>query len=112
MSAASPKYSDVNRKDFGSGGSAAQPALGNQAGMVECTKSLMGTVSAPLADTAALTASLAKDRKDGMLVVLLSDYSIWVWKANSATAADGTHIAPTDVGAGNGRWVRAVAGPA
>ncbi len=108
MSASSPKYSDVSRPDFGSGGSADAP----NGGKVTCptaVKSLMGTISAPVADTTALTASLAKDRVDGMLVVVLADYTIWVWKAADTTGASATVIVPTDVGLNAGRWVRKVA---
>lgn len=61
---------------------------------------------APYADVAGLTASKAKNRADGQIAIKLDDYSLWVWEAASATAADGTHIAPTDVGVGVGRWVK------
>lgn len=111
MSATAPKYSDVSSTSFGSGGAASFPEP-SRVTLPRAVQSLMATHSAPVANTAALTASLAKDRVNGMLAVKLDDYSLWVWKSADATAADATHVAPTDVGAGAGRWVRAVAGPA
>lgn len=98
---------------LGEGG--AHLAAGKSAGdpgIDEILQGLGGRVGGPYADSTALTASLAENRGDGQLAVKLDDYSIWVWKNASVTAADATHIAPTDVGVGAGRWVRAVAGPA
>ena len=71
-------------------------------------RNLYGTHYLPYANAAALTASLAGNRKDGQLVLKLDDYSLWVWQNGSAAAADAQHIAPTDVGAGVGRWVQVV----
>ena len=42
-------------------------------------------------------------RADGMLIVVLADYSLWVYEAASAITASATCIAPA---AGAGRWLR------
>ncbi len=56
-----------------------------------------------------MTSGLAKNRKDGMLCTVLATYSIYVWQAGSTATPSATVIAPTDVGAGAGRWVQKVA---
>ena len=106
---------------FGSGGEGLAPdgATGPFAGAAsddmparvlrDHLRALYAATHPPVADATALTATLARNRADGQLVVKLDDYSIWVWKAADATAADATHVKPTDVGSGNGRWVRKVA---
>lgn len=105
------RYGDI-KDDFGTGGSNMAPsgATGNPV-LRDVVRAALGAQSASYADDAALTASKAADRVDGQLAVTLDDYSIWVWKAADATVADGTHIQPTDVGAGAGRWVEKVALP-
>lgn len=69
-------------------------------------RTILAAIFPPYADSTALTASLAKNRADGQGAFKLDDYSLWVWKNADATAADATHIAPTDVGVGAGRWVK------
>lgn len=98
---------------IGQGGAhlAATKAAGDP-GIDEILQGIGARAGGPYADSAALSASLAENRADGQLAVKLDDYSLWVWKNASVTAADATHIAPTDVGVGAGRWVRMVAGPA
>jgi hypothetical protein len=63
------------------------------------------------ANAAGLTASKAINRQTGQLVVKQDDFSLWIWEGANAASATATVIAPTDVGAGAGRWVQLV-GPA
>lgn len=49
-----------------------------------------------------LAAIAASDRVDGQARKVLSDYSIWVFRSASVTAADGTSVIAPD--AGSGRW--------
>lgn len=109
MTAATPRYGDIADR-FGSGGANSAPsgAEGNPTHR-NVARSILGAITPQFADTTALTASLAADRVNGQLAVRVSDYSIWVWKPADATAVDATHIAPTDVGVGAGRWVQKVA---
>jgi hypothetical protein len=60
-----------------------------------------------IADTEAeLTTSRAQDRIDGTLWLALDTNSIWQWdEASAANAAWSGIIAPTDVGAGAGRFL-------
>lgn len=95
---------------FGSGGANLVPGQG-VANVRDALRGALGSWAPPYADTTALTASLAKDRVDGQVVTLLVDYSQWTWKAADATPADSNHIAPTDVGVGNGRWVSEALAP-
>lgn len=69
---------------------------------------VMASIFQPYASVTALTASLAKNRGDGQIAVEQDTYTLWVWKAASADAASATVIAPTDVGAGAGRWEQLV----
>jgi hypothetical protein len=75
-------------------------------------RSLFGAVFTPYASTAAMQASLAKNRADGQLVVRLSDYSLWCFEAGSSAAAGATVIKPTDVGSGTGRFTEVATSPA
>lgn len=54
-----------------------------------------------LADATALKALGPDLRADGMMVVLMSDYSLWVFDAGSSSAADDNVLVPD---AGTGRW--------
>ncbi len=89
---------------FGSGGSNVVPGQGVP-NLRDLFRDILGRIYAPVANVAALQATLAADRVDGQQVVTLDTYTVWVWKVADATAADSTHVAPTDVGAGAGRWV-------
>jgi len=53
------------------------------------------------ATTATMAAIAPADRVDGMVIVVLNDYSLWVFKGASATAGSATVIAPST---GSGRW--------
>jgi hypothetical protein len=101
--------SDVTPSSYGSGGANLAPNQGGTNGGVPSLgivlAALLARLGTPVANVAALQATVAADRADGMLVVTLDSYTPWVWKAGDATAADAAHIAPTDVGAGNGRFV-------
>lgn len=93
--------------NFGEGGKDLAPdgASGPVANSLrEKLRTLFGSIWAGYADTTALTASLAKNRA-AQQVTVLADGSLWIWKPLDSTAADATHIAPTDVGVGAGRWV-------
>src|SRR5882672_2321302 len=98
------RFGDIT-DNFGSGGSNVVPGQGVP-NMRDGLRAALGSFAPPYADSTAMTASLAKDRVDGQVTVLLSDYTKWTWKAADAAAADSTHVAPTDVGVGAGRWVR------
>lgn len=65
----------------------------------EITRSIGGNY----ASTAALTALPAAKRIDGMICLVLANYSLWVFEAASATGASATVLAPD---AGTGRWHR------
>jgi hypothetical protein len=97
------KVSDIS-DTFGSGGANVVPLQGVP-NMRDLFRDILSRLSAPMANVAALQATVAADRIDGQEVVTLDTYTTWVWKAADATAADSTHIAPTDVGAGAGRFV-------
>ncbi len=99
-----------NIKDgFGSGGGNVVPNQGVP-NRRDAFRALLGAIAGAYADTTAMQASLAADRVDGQVVIRLSDYSFWVWKNADATAADATHIKPTDVT--NGRFVALATTPA
>jgi len=100
------RYGDI-QDQFGSAGANIPPSgAGGTPSLRDVLRVLLDVTGAPYADSTALTASLAKDRVDGQVVVKMDDYTKWTWKAADSTAADTTHIAPTDVGVGDGRWVR------
>ena len=99
--------SDIDAQ-FASGGAGLIPGQG-RSNLPDALRTLLGLHHIAVPTTATLTAGLAKNRKDGMLCVVLASYSIWVWQAASVVAASATVIAPTDVGAGAGRWVQKVA---
>lgn len=65
----------------------------------ELTKSVGGNY----ATTAALTALPAAKRANGMMCLVLNDYSLWVFESASVVAASATVLAPD---AGTGRWHR------
>lgn len=92
----------VGGKDLSPDGASGKPGEA----LRDLLRKLFAAQAVPVADTTALTNSLAVGRGDGQLVTVLADYSTWVWKAADATVADATHIAPTDVAAGAGRWVK------
>lgn len=58
---------------------------------------------AAVADATALAAIVAADRANGMVVVKLDDYTVWVFESASAASASDWVVVP---GAGTGRWVR------
>lgn len=60
-------------------------------------------VHAAVADATALAAIVAADRANGMIVVKLDDYTVWVFESASAASASDWVVVP---GAGSGRWVR------
>ncbi len=99
------RYGDI-KDDFGSGGSNMAPSGVDGTPVVrDILRTALSTSSAPFADQTAMEAGLAADRVDGMSALKLDDYSPWTWQAADTTAADATHIKPTDVGSGAGRWV-------
>ena len=53
------------------------------------------------ATTATMAAIPPADRVDGMVIVVLNNYSLWVFEGASATVASATVIAPST---GSGRW--------
>lgn len=59
-------------------------------------------IAAATATTTTLKAMPADRRVDGMLVVVLNDYSCWVFEGASVAGASSTVLVPD---AGNGRWV-------
>lgn len=97
------QVSDIS-DTFGSGGSNVPPSQGIP-NLRDLFRQILGVTSAPVANVAALQATLAQDRVDGQQILTLDTYTVWVWKAADATAANATHVAPTDVGGGAGRWV-------
>lgn len=100
------RYGDI-KDTFGSGGANLPPAGGSgQPSIRDALRAALGAVAAAHADTAALTASRAANRVNGQLSIKLDDMTLWVWSSTSAAAADSAHIAPTDVAAGAGRWIR------
>lgn len=94
---------------FGAGGAGLAPD-GGPGSLQAILLTLLASLSAPYADAAALAASVAVDREDGMLAVRLDNNSLWIWRAEDATAADSSHIAPDDVGSDPGRWVDILGG--
>ncbi len=90
--------------DFGSGGRSLIPNQGYPA-VGPILYALLQRIATAAANVAALQATVENDRADGQLVVTLDTYTLWVWKNADTTAADAAHIAPTDVGAGAGRFV-------
>jgi hypothetical protein len=100
-------YGDI-LDSFGSGGANVPPNQGVPS-LRDAIASTLARHHSAVANTTALQATLAKNRVDGQLVVKLDDYSVWAWEAASAAGADSTHVAPTDVGVGAGRWVKQLA---
>jgi hypothetical protein len=96
---------------FGSGGANLVPGQGVP-NLRDVLRDLLSRNAAPVANVAALQATLAANRVDGQRVTTLDTYTSWLWKAADTTAADATHVAPTDVGAGAGRWVAEATTPA
>jgi hypothetical protein len=86
------------------GASGASSTTGAPANLRDFLRAILGSQWYAYANTTALTASKAINRQDGQLTLKLDDYSLWHWEAG-ATLTDSSHIAPTDVGAGAGRWV-------
>jgi hypothetical protein len=93
--------SDVDPTKFGSGGRSYAPNQGYTAAPA-ILHQLLQRIAFAMANTAALQATVEADRKDGMVVVTLDTYTIWVWEDASAAGADSTHIEPTDTAAGSG----------
>jgi hypothetical protein len=60
-------------------------------------------VHAAVADATALAAIVAADRANGMVIVKLDDYTLWVFESGSSASASNWVVVP---GAGTGRWVR------
>jgi hypothetical protein len=91
---------------FGSGGKNFAPNQGNPS-VGAVLLDLLKRIARPVANVAALQATVEADRADGMQIVTLDTYTLWVWKDADATAADANHIEPTDTSAGSGlgRWV-------
>jgi len=89
---------------FGSGGANVAPNQGVPA-MGAVLLDIMKRHAKQVANPTALRAIVAADRADGQLIVTLDTYTLWTWEPASAVAADSTHVAPTDVGAGVGRYV-------
>lgn len=87
--------------DFGSGGRSVAPNQGYPA-MGPILYALLQRIGSAVANVAALRATVENDRADGMLVVTLDTYTVWVWKDADTTAADAAHIEPTDTAAGSG----------
>ena len=77
------------------------PAVGS--GRWKRWDQLVGAVHAPVADAAAVQGIAATDRKDGMVVAKLDDYTWWKFEAASAAGASAWVIVPL---AGTGRWSR------
>lgn len=100
------RFGDVDQKNFGSGGANYAPgkATGSPTA-VDVLASLLASVAVAYANAAGLTSSLAKHRVDGQIAITLDTYTLWVWENASAAAADSTHVAPTDLSGGAGRWV-------
>ena len=99
------RYGDV-KDTFGQGGANIPPGGGGGSpSMRDVVRALLGSIGASYANVAGLQASLATNRVDGQLAIKLDDYTLWVWNATSATAADASHIAPTDLAGGAGRWM-------
>lgn len=99
------RYGDI-KDTFGQGGANIPPAGGGGTpSMRDVLRAALAAHGSAYANVAALQASLAANRVDGQVVVKLDDYTLWVWNAASATAADASHIAPTDLAGGNGRWI-------
>lgn len=92
--------SDID-PSFGSGGKNLAPNQGVPS-VPAILKDLLARTMKAAADTTALQATVAADRVDGMLVVTLDTYTVWVWEAGSTATADSSHIEPTDTAAGSG----------
>jgi len=95
---------------FGSGGSNVAPNQGVPA-MGAVLLDIMKRHAKQVASPTALQAIVSADRADGQLILTLDTYTLWAWEPANATAADATHIAPTDVGAGAGRFVAVATTP-
>jgi hypothetical protein len=61
-----------------------------------------GRIGEPTATTTSLKAVPANSRVDGQLFVVLNDYSVWVYDADSAASASSTVLVPD---AGDGRFL-------
>ena len=100
----------TSQTDFGSGGRNIAPSQGYPAIGV-LLYALLQRIGTPVANTAALAATVQNDRADGMMVVTLDTYTIWLWQDQSSAAVSTTVIEPTDAAsrpapnAGLGRWV-------
>ncbi len=99
--------SDIDSQ-FLSGGTGLVPSQG-KVSVADALRTLLGAVHLQVATTSVLTATKAKNRKDGQLAVVLADHSVWMWWAADASSASATVIVPTDVGVGAGRWKQKVA---
>jgi hypothetical protein len=94
---------------FGSGGANIAPGQGIP-NLRDILRDLLSRSAAPVANVAALQATLAANRVAGQEILTLDTSTTWVWKPADTTAVDSTHVAPTDVGGGAGRWVAAGGG--
>lgn len=97
--------SDVDPLKFGSGGKGYAPSQGYTAAP-QLFHQILQRLGYALANTAALQATVEADRKDGMMVVTLDTYTLWVWRDASTDGTSSTVIEPTDTaaGSGSGRW--------
>ena len=66
-----------------------------------------GRIGGATATTALIEAIPVDRREDGMVLVCLDDYSLWVFEGASVAAASSTVLEPDD---GDGRWVRSLSG--
>lgn len=104
--------SDVDPNLFGAGGNGIVPGQGIPA-MGPLFIALLQRIATPVANVAALQATVQADRADSQLIMTLDTYTLWSWENASTTAASATVIEPSDVTAGansgNGRYVAMVA---
>lgn len=92
---------------FGSGGSNLPPGQG-VTNLRDVLRVLLGAIGGAVANVAALEAVGPADRQDGMQVVALDTYTVFVWQVGNTTSPDATHVRPNDISGGNpGRWVSA-----
>ena len=70
--------------------------------MAAYTSSAYVSHSVPVANVAALQATVQAARADGQTYVTLDTYTSWVWEAASTASTSGTVIEPTDTAAGSG----------
>lgn len=99
--------------DFGYGGSGltddGNPPIAGQpvTNLRDFLRQMLAAYWSPgYANAAALTASKAINRANMQVATKLDDGSIWQFNAASTAAVDGTHLKPTDVGSGAGRWIQ------